>query len=583
MARALPWAVVGVGVSVASGAWAQRVKHEYVPPALLARLDAAATIEAAIEPGEPLPDAVTRDGQRLAKPDGPAADSPRLTDPEPPPAAAPGIFRPDEAVPDRRTGADGALKYQAVFNPTVAPLRRNVAFDQVEADYRMTVAPSRRVVVPLVPRTVTPGRELFWGDLRVEFRGRDEPVPSVAPDMRILAVEIEPAVPVTFVRDAADNFYVRSAATGDVRLKFLVDADSAYFSAPVPGTVPLSHGRDHPAAQLPPRAQAAARQVFARIGLDPDQPFDRGLDVLVAWFRAFRAGPPPSGSGDIYLDLALGQVGVCRHRAFAFMVTARAAGVPTRVLHNEAHAFVEVLAPDGRWRRIDLGGEAPELSIEGGEKRRLHTPPPDPFAKPPAFLAQYSSMLTQGVPPGTGPAPGSQGEGTSPEIVGAPPRLGGEAPTEGDPSPGPTSGGEAPFASGVAAAEVPLPSLEAPAEVGETAQVDVEPVALVRVTLDQPNAEYESFRGETSPVALSGRVQTVEGGAAVPGVRVQLHLLPVGPGQAVAAGPAVTSDPDGRFVFSVRLSPTLGLGRYRVVAASEATDRFAAGRSDAPR
>jgi hypothetical protein len=84
---------------------------------------------------------------------------------------------------------------------------------------------------------------------------------------------------------------------------------------------------------------------------------------------------------DIYLDLALARKGVCRHRAFAFLVTALNVGIPTRLIHNEAHAWVEV--HDGsRWRRIDLGGAAAELAQISQGDRPSHQPPPDRFAWP---------------------------------------------------------------------------------------------------------------------------------------------------------------------------------------------------------
>ncbi|MCW5833974.1 MAG: hypothetical protein KIS78_16360 [Labilithrix sp.] len=60
---------------------------------------------------------------------------------------------------------------------------------------------------------------------------------------------------------------------------------------------------------------------------------------LVTYFRAFQdSEEPPTGRGDIYLDLALQQKGVCRHRSFAFLVTALYLGIPTRMISNEAHA-----------------------------------------------------------------------------------------------------------------------------------------------------------------------------------------------------------------------------------------------------
>lgn len=606
--------IVTLALALPLAAHAQRrLRHEYVSPELLARFDPV-RVDAAILGDGPMPDAIRRDGERLDAP-GPAdPDAPLLREPgEPPPADAPGIYRPDEARPDRRTGVDSPLDYHAIYNPTVAPLRRNVAFDRVEDDYRLTIAATPRRPVPLVgDRTARPGRELFWGDLRVELAGDDEPLPSVAPDMRLLALRTEPpeaAAGLTVVRDGADNYYLRGPYRGEVRVVFLVDADQAYFSAPVPGNVRLDHQRG-PATALPAHAQAAGERVLTRLGISPDLPFDQGLDALVAHFRAFTAGELPASGGDIYEDLALGGVGVCRHRAFAFMITARAAGVPARVVHNEAHAFVEILAPDGRWRRIDLGGEAPRLDIGGGEGRRLHTPAPDPFPKPAAWLNQYSAMLTRGAPPPDRPPP--PGQGPPPAIEGAPPALGPGAPAPAAPAPEDGAGadepglidgagepGDAPGAgppapSGVTdpAATPFTPPSAVPAEVplpagpGEAIAAAEPPPAStgapVSVRLDLATADpIDVYRGEALPDAIAGRVVDPIAGGGVAGVKVQLYLIPDGPGAApVAIGPAVPTDANGRFAARVTLPPTLRLGRYRVVAASDQSAQWSAGRSD---
>ena len=155
------------------------------------------------------------------------------------PTAEDRIDRPKEARPDRKTTQDQALTYHAVFNPTVAPMRRNVSFDLVKDNYALTIAPSPKRRVPLSPRTPVPGREMFWGDVKLALGKGPAPMPSVAPDMRILAVRTEPAVQVRFSKDAADNYYVDATHQGLVRVVFLVDVPSSYFSAPVPGNVPL--------------------------------------------------------------------------------------------------------------------------------------------------------------------------------------------------------------------------------------------------------------------------------------------------------------------------------------------------------
>ncbi len=602
------------------GAWGQadgRLRHEYVPPEVLSRFDPGRAESAIIGSRDGLPEAIRRDGAQLEQPGPPGSDSPLVRPPDaPPPADSPSIPRPDEARPDRDTGADSNLKYHVIYNPSVAPLRRNVAFDVVEDDYRLTIAPSSRTRVPIVgDRRARPGRELFWGDLKVDFAGEDAPLPSVAPDMRILALRTEPAgVRIDLVKDAADNFYVRAPNhRGEVRLVFLVDADQAYFSSPVPGNVLLGHLSGDPMTALPERARRAGRRVLGELGIGPEMPFDQGVDALVSHFRGFEAGPPPTASGDIYEDLALGGVGVCRHRSFAFMITARAAGVPTRVVHNEAHAFVEVMAPDGRWRRVDLGGEAPELSIDGGEGRRLHQPTPDAFPKPESWRNQYSSMLTNGTPP----AASTPEAGDPPAIEGAPPGLGpsadvpaegagdGAGPADQD---GPLDGAgdgdgdgagdgagqgfgdddgplvDDPFAPPTGPpAEVPLPRIVDGDEASDMPLDELPtgaPVA-VRLALDA-DARLSGYRGEALGEQVTGRVIDPDSGQGVAGVKVQVHLVPVGGGASVPVGQARVTGPDGRFESAITLPPTLRLGRYRLVAATEAGEGRAAARSDMP-
>jgi transglutaminase superfamily protein len=98
-------------------------------------------------------------------------------------------------------------------------------------------------------------------------------------------------------------------------------------------------------------------------------------------------------TGDIYRDLCDSQAGVCRHRAFAFMITANAIGIPTRYVQNEAHAFVEVWFPERAWQRIDLGGAALRMEVTGADDKTLHRPrADDPFAKPPPYKNNYTQL-----------------------------------------------------------------------------------------------------------------------------------------------------------------------------------------------
>jgi hypothetical protein len=118
------------------------------------------------------------------------------------------------------------------------------------------------------------------------------------------------------------------------------------------------------------------------------------FNKLVGHFRGFKEGSlPANGSGDIYRDLCDTQLGVCRHRAFAFMVTSNALGIPTRYVQNEAHAFVEVWFPERNWQRVDLGGAALRMEVSGADNKTLHRPrAEDQFAKPAAYKNSYTQL-----------------------------------------------------------------------------------------------------------------------------------------------------------------------------------------------
>src|SRR5262249_61334452 len=102
---------------------------------------------------------------------------------------------------------------------------------------------------------------------------------------------------------------------------------------------------------------------------------------------SFRASSPsedlPRATADVYLDLALSQKGVCRHRAFAFLVTALGFGIPARLVVNEAHAWVEVQG-ERQWQRIDLGGAAGAIEDRTSDARPAYQPPSDAFEWPPS-------------------------------------------------------------------------------------------------------------------------------------------------------------------------------------------------------
>jgi transglutaminase-like putative cysteine protease len=306
---------------------------------------------------------------------------------------------------DENTASDSTLHYVSVFNPDVLPFKRMSAFDKIMPDETLRVASTALVEIPVGGTTDARTRDRFYGDVLVQLSpGRDVPLPSVAPDMRILSYEIKPRMTLHFSKDGADNFFVRSdeaSANGQYRLLFTADADANYFAPSLPPRAYivrdiLAHAPPELRQQLasvPPELRRQAQKTLDRIGVDRDQDLSSAFNRLVGYFRAFQAGELRHHSGDVYRDLCDSQTGVCRHRSFAFMISANALGIPTRYVQNEAHAFVEVWFPERNWQRIDLGGAALRLEVTGADEKALHRPrAEDPFTKPQQYTNSYTQL-----------------------------------------------------------------------------------------------------------------------------------------------------------------------------------------------
>jgi hypothetical protein len=281
--------------------------------------------------------------------------------------------------PDRDTRRPNVENYDDPFSPATAPFKRLRAYDWVDPDYSLRVR-DKTLKVMSVGGSASQADEPFYGDLSVDLLP-DQPVriPTVGPGARVLRFHANPEVPVEVLRDGADNWFVRGSTRVRVRLVLEIAIARASFGSDFADVdwSALTLGQ-----ALPHLHDEAFQQVAQAVGISRGQRPREVVRKMVAYFRAFApSDDPPSDKKDIYLDLALSKKGVCRHRAFAFLVTALEIGIPTRMVVNEAHAWVEVF--DGSlWHRIDLGGAAANLDHEPDASKPSYKPPPDPYAWP---------------------------------------------------------------------------------------------------------------------------------------------------------------------------------------------------------
>lgn len=485
------------------------------------------------------------------------------------------------AKPDRDTRLDESLNYFTVFNPSVVPWKRVSARDEVHSDYSMGVRYKQIYALKVQDRPVRAGHERFWGSLLVHLRkGQQMPLPSVAPRAEILRYQTEPPTRLEFHRDMADNFYVSGNYDGTVRLNYLMEVHESYFGGDIDAGLQVSDLPRSLRPSLPPRVQAAAdRAIDEIIGVDRGAPLREQLDTLVAYFRSFEAEDFPQNerSQDIYLDLVSTKLGVCRHRSFAFVVTAHGLGILARYVHNEAHAFVEVMIPRRGWLRIDLGGAAVDFSIQNSDDKVLHEPEVDDgFTQPEGFTNSYSNQLAQG-----GGQADIDSDGEVDPIEGVPTRsradLGPQDNPQGDAYPpgefseeatleGTTQDGEAGDEAPAALSEqgsgaTPL-NFPAPADgsaAPPTPSSGAPPARATTLTIFKASSNI--FRGDR--MSVEGQL-TLSGGGPIADQPVEAFLVPVGrhtPDAFRLVGEGRTNQ-NGVVALEVSIPNDVALGRW---------------------
>jgi hypothetical protein len=367
-------ALVALATTGAASAGDGVVLHEPIPPD--PREDLAMHV---VLDGD-LPAAIQTPGGLVGAPDPRQPPSPSET-------AYGASAEHDAFTPDRDTRRPEVSDYDDPFTPSTAPFKRVSAYDAVRRDFTLYVRDERLTQVPLTSALPGADEEAFYADIVVDVApDRRVRIPSVGPGARIVRARLGIGAQDMDYRvwhDGADNWFLQATgAKSPARARLVMElaAPRASFGADMGirawGELPL-------VPPLPDNVAREAAEVRAAIGVSRDMRTREALARLVKYFRSFvDSDELPRVHGSVYLDLTLSKKGVCRHRAFAFLVTAQSLGIPTRMVVNEAHAWVEV--QDGTlWKRIDLGGAGHlERAANSAAGRLLQDEPRDAFGWP---------------------------------------------------------------------------------------------------------------------------------------------------------------------------------------------------------
>lgn len=260
-----------------------------------------------------------------------------------------------------RDGSGGEVTCYAVFDPALISSKRYVAYDAITEDYTAYIYDSTLYPLEL---SDTIYDNVFVGTIPLEqLTNEPIPIPSVAPKANIISYFLsEIWLTAAFYKDGADNYYVKSATSNnwyqETTLTFTTSADSSYYTFDVPedltlDDIPTSVKHTPTAAVL-----SKATLIIDELGLTGETNLKTIIYTLYEYFSAFTEGDIPSEEEepDIYLAMARAKHGACYVRSFAFFITANSIGLPTRLVVNECHAFVEIYIPTNGWTRLDLGG-----------------------------------------------------------------------------------------------------------------------------------------------------------------------------------------------------------------------------------
>ncbi len=448
---------------------------------------------------------------------------------------------------DSDTTRPDVVSYDDPFTPAVTPFKRLYAYDAVSDSLELVVE-DKSLSKLAMGGVVQVTDDQFFADMTVDLEA-DVPVrvPSPGPMAKLLKARSQPEVRFEMLRDSADNWFIRAEQRARVRLVMQIAVPRDAFGGRYADVSFASLKPRLPS--LPRSVRDDALDVARQVGITAGQTPRSVVQSLVSYFRGFAPSGerPKAGGAALYKELALSKKGVCRHRAYAFVITALAVGVPARMIRNEAHAWVEVW--DGQiWHRVDLGGAAGRMELEQDQSRPAHVPPNDPYSWP---EGSESGTEMADEARSSGQQPGGNGNGAS----------GGET---GDAGPGQSPSNPDGNASSGGAAS-PLSMLTQDGGVPRDDE-DKRPTPDMSLKLGQPDVR----RGH----ALRVMGQVSSDSQSCGGVRVDVGLK--SSSGEIYLLQSIATDPEGRFDDSVMVPFHLSVGEYEVIVSTPGNERCGA-------
>lgn len=287
---------------------------------------------------------------------------------------------------DEKTARGGDLTLVEPFAPPVGVYKRYGVLSEIElsGDTWLIKPPPDLHCIPYRPARPPASHTVYRSGIVMGTTTTDDAeilIPSTDPKMAIVSFRVFDAsngsssrLPSALYRCDGDVYVAKLRRAGSYRIEYEVASPP---NSGMPQSPDLfADARPRPSVKTDPESRKRRDRILHILENTSVYPQDnRTLRDVIAYYQSFISEsldltPNTRWKNDELLERILDErKGLCRHRAFLFMLTAEAWGYEARIVYNEAHAFIEIES-DGEWVPIELGGQADSLRVVSPDFRR---------------------------------------------------------------------------------------------------------------------------------------------------------------------------------------------------------------------